>query len=85
MDAKNKYLKPLSNHHTDSDPTAHDMVRTKCKGKKNDSMRRRESSIDRSILAYFDLVREERFPRLRTAIPALFLPTNKERLKISIT
>lgn len=44
---------------------------------KNDSMRRRESSIDRSILAYLDFVREERFPRLRTAIPALFLPTKK--------
>lgn len=29
-----EYLKPLSNHHMDSDPTAHDMVRTEWKGKK---------------------------------------------------
>jgi len=34
----------------------------------NDSMRRRETSIDRSIL--IRLFREERFPRLRTAIHA---------------
>lgn len=72
-----EYLKPLSNHHTDSDPTAHDNGKNEMERQKNDSMRRRESSIDRSILAYFDLVREERFPRLRTAIHALFLPTKK--------
>lgn len=46
MDAKNILL---SNHHTDSNPTAHDIVRTEWKGKKNYSICRRESSIDRSI------------------------------------
>ena len=29
-----EYFKLLSNHHTDSDPTTHDMVRTEWKGKK---------------------------------------------------
>lgn len=50
---------------------------------KNDSIRRRESSIDRSIhssLAYLSFFfREERFPRLRTAVHALFLPTKIKR------
>lgn len=49
MDAKNILL---SNHHTDSNPTAHDIVRTEWNGmerQKNYSICRRESSIDRSI------------------------------------
>lgn len=37
-------------------------------------MRRRESSIKRTS---FFLLREERFPRLRIVIHALFLPTKK--------
>lgn len=73
MDAK-KIL--LSNHHTDSNPTAHDIVRTEWKGKKTILYADVKAlSIEAFKPIFF--FREERFPRLRTAIHALFLPTKK--------
>ena len=75
MDAKNILL---SNHHTDSNPTAHDIVRTEWKGKKTILYADVKAlSIEAFILAYLFFFREERFPCLRTAIHALFLPTKK--------